>query len=226
MIQLEGISKVFFRRNQARITSISALQDINLKIEKGEYVAVTGSSGAGKTTLLNLIAGLEKPTVGKIWFEGKDLNELSLKELALFRNRTVGYMLQFYCLPAHLTVVEQVMLPLLIAGETIHSARNRAYSILEKLNLRAFARAYPDEISGGQAQRVALARAIANSPLVLLADEPTGNLDEDTATQLINLLHQLNVTEKITLVVVTHSPVVLKQAGRVVRLEAGRLVNA
>lgn len=224
MIQLTGVDKDFVRAADKSSVKIKALNDINLYVEKGEFVVVTGPSGAGKTTLLNLIAGLDRPTKGTINVSNYLLHDLAQSELSIFRNKVIGYMLQFYCLPAHLTAEEQVMLPLLIAGATPSSARKRARYLLEMLGIGALANAYPYEISGGQAQRVALARALANSPPILLADEPTGNLDKSTASQLIDLLLQLNKTQDITTIVVSHSESLLKKSHRRIRLESGKII--
>lgn len=224
MIQLTGVDKDFVRAADKSSVKIKALNDINLYVEKGEFVVVTGPSGAGKTTLLNLIAGLDRPTKGTITVSNYLLHDLTQRELSIFRNKVIGYMLQFYCLPAHLTAEEQVMLPLLIAGATPSSARKRARYLLEMLGIGALANAYPYEISGGQAQRVALARALANSPPILLADEPTGNLDKSTASQLIDLLLQLNKTQDITTIVVSHSESLLKKSHRRIRLESGKII--
>lgn len=224
MIQLTGVDKDFVRAADKSSVKIKALHDINLYVEKGEFVVVTGPSGAGKTTLLNLIAGLDRPTKGTINVSNYLLHDLTQRELSIFRNKVIGYMLQFYCLPAHLTAEEQVMLPLLIAGATPSSARKRARYLLEMLGIGALANAYPYEISGGQAQRVALARALANSPPILLADEPTGNLDKSTASQLIDLLLQLNKTQDITTIVVSHSESLLKKSHRRIRLESGKII--
>lgn len=224
MIQLTGVDKDFVRAADKSSVKIKALNDINLYVEKGEFVVVTGPSGAGKTTLLNLIAGLDRPTKGTINVSNYLLHDLTQRELSIFRNKVIGYMLQFYCLPAHLTAEEQVMLPLLIAGATPSSARKRARYLLEMLGIGALANAYPYEISGGQAQRVALARALANSPPILLADEPTGNLDKSTASQLIDLLLQLNKTQDITTIVVSHSESLMKKSHRRIRLESGKII--
>jgi len=224
MIQLDCVERDFVRISDKKTVRIRALHNVTLRVKKGEFVVITGPSGAGKTTLLNLIAGVDRPTKGEIKVSGNPLHTMAEKELSIFRNKVIGYMLQFYCLPAHLMAEEQVMLPLLIAGETPPFARRRARYLLEQLGIGSLATAYPGEISGGQAQRIALARALANSPSILLADEPTGNLDESTASQLIDLLVQFNKTKNLTTIVVSHNESLMKKAYRRIRLESGKIV--
>ncbi len=225
MIELRQVKKCYVRAGASTSQKVNALHTIDLTIEGGEFLTITGPSGAGKTTLLNLIAGIERPDSGEIRVDGENLTHLSDKVLAKFRNKTIGYMLQFYCLPPHLNAEEQIMLPLLIGGKSITTAREKAHDLLEQLGIGALASAYPHEMSGGQGQRVALGRALANSPTLLLADEPTGNLDKKTAEQLIEVLIDWNLNRNTTTIVVTHDEDITRKAYRHLHMEEGVLTQ-
>ena len=225
MISLERVEKRFVRNIDKTPCVVEALRDITLLIKRGEFVVITGSSGAGKTTLLNIIAGIESPSHGVVTIDGNNIFTLSKHDLAALRNKTIGYMLQFYCLPPHLTVEEQVMLPLLIGGEAIAGARKKAQSHIQRLGLESLLSAFPSELSGGQAQRIALARALVNSPQIVLADEPTGNLDNETAQHLVSILKEANSSEGITIVVVSHDDTLVQTAQRHLVMDSGRIIE-
>ena len=225
IIILDDICRVYRRRSAGKTYVINGLAHVSLTIHKGEFVAVTGPSGAGKTTLLNIIGGIDVPNAGSLRVSDARLQDLTSTQLSLFRNKTIGYMLQFYCLPPHLTAVEQVMLPLLITGKRPREARHRALRQLENLGLQFLAISYPGQLSGGQAQRVALARALVNEAPIVMADEPTGNLDAETATQLIEVLAEANAEKHKTLLIVTHDPALIQRAGRIITMRDGKVIS-
>ena len=202
---------------------LTILDDVTLDIERGDAVAVIGPSGSGKSTLLGLIAGLDAPTDGTITVGGLDITRLGESALARFRRETIGYVFQSYHLIPTLTAAENVAVPLELAGERRVSARARA--LLEQVGLGDRAHHYPVELSGGEQQRVALARAVALDPPLLLADEPTGNLDSTTGAAIIEGLFTLNRERRSTLVLVTHDPALADRADRVVSLRDGRVVG-
>ena len=202
---------------------LTILDDVTLDIERGDAVAVIGPSGSGKSTLLGLIAGLDAPTDGTITVGGVDITRLGESALARFRRETIGYVFQSYHLIPTLTAAENVAVPLELAGERRVVARARA--LLEQVGLGDRAHHYPVQLSGGEQQRVALARAVALDPPLLLADEPTGNLDSATGAAIIERLFTLNRERRSTLVLVTHDPALAERADRVVSLRDGRVVG-
>ena len=203
----------------------TALQDINLPIKSGQFVAIVGKSGSGKTTLLNLLAGIDRPTSGSIAVDGTQVDALSESELAEWRGHTIGLVFQFFQLLPTLTVVENVMLPMDFV-EIIPAAerRSRALELLERVDIRDQADKLPVTLSGGQQQRAAIARALANDPPILMADEPTGNLDEATRTSVLDLFAKLN-DEGRTIIVVTHERDISRYADRQVTLIDGRVAD-
>ena len=201
---------------------VTILDGVSLDVKPGEFVAVTGPSGSGKSTLLGLIAGLDRPTAGSIRVDGVDLASLDEDALARLRLAKVGYVFQSFHLIPTLTALENVAVPLDLAGAP--DAAARASALLEEVGLKLRVGHYPAELSGGEQQRVALARAVANQPGLLLADEPTGNLDSATGAQIIDLLLGLHRRLGITLILVTHDPALAAHAGRVVELRDGRVV--
>ena len=203
----------------------TALQDINLPIKSGQFVAIVGKSGSGKTTLLNLLAGIDRPTSGSIAVDGTQVDALSESELAEWRGRTIGLVFQFFQLLPTLTVVENVMLPMDFV-EIIPAAkrRSKALELLERVGIRDQADKLPVTLSGGQQQRAAIARALANDPPILMADEPTGNLDEATRTSVLELFAKLNA-EGRTIIVVTHERDISRYADRQVTLVDGRIAD-
>lgn len=205
--------------------SFTALQDINVRIKPGEFVAVIGKSGSGKTTLLNLLAGIDRPSTGDIFVAETNLSALSESELAEWRGRHVGLVFQFFQLLPTLTVVENVMLPMDFA-EVVPSAqrRSKALGLLERVGIRDQADKLPSALSGGQQQRAAIARALANDPPILMADEPTGNLDEATRTSVLELFAKLNADGR-TIIVVTHERDISSYTDRQLTLMDGRVAH-
>jgi putative ABC transport system ATP-binding protein len=201
---------------------VTILDGVSLDVAPGEFVAVTGPSGSGKSTLLGLIAGLDRPTSGAIRVDGVELASLDEDALARLRLAKIGYVFQSFHLIPTLTALENVAVPLDLAG--VPDAATRASALLEEVGLKLRVGHYPAELSGGEQQRVALARAVANHPSLLLADEPTGNLDSATGAQIIDLLAGLHRRHGITLILVTHDPALASQARRVVELRDGRVV--
>jgi putative ABC transport system ATP-binding protein len=204
---------------------VPALKNTNMELKKGEFVAVMGPSGSGKTTLLNLIGALDKPTKGKIYVDGKDLTTLKEKELTKLRRRTVGYIFQFYNLIPVLSAFENVELPMLIAGSPTKERQERARQLLETVGLAERGDHRPDELSGGEQQRVAIVRALANKPSVVLADEPTGDLDSKTGKEVMQALRDLSRNEGATVIVVTHDPMVANLANRIFEMRDGRIIT-
>jgi putative ABC transport system ATP-binding protein len=205
--------------------SFTALSGINLDVREGEFVAVVGKSGSGKTTLLNVLAGIDRPSAGSISVAGTLVHSLSESELAEWRGRTVGLVFQFFQLLPTLTVAENVMLPMDFANSIPSSERrDRALELLDRVGVKAQADKLPASLSGGEQQRAAIARALANDPPILLADEPTGNLDEHTGTSVLELFEQLN-QEGRTIIVVTHERDISGYASRQVTLVDGRIAR-
>jgi putative ABC transport system ATP-binding protein len=202
--------------------TLTILADVDVAIAAGETVAIVGASGAGKSTLLALLAGLDEPTSGKVWLNGAELTSLDEDGRAAVRARHVGFVFQSFHLLPSLTAIENVMLPLELAGKP--NARAAAAEVLAEVNLAARREHYPRQLSGGEQQRVAIARAFVTRPAVLFADEPTGNLDAATGERIIELLFELNRAMRTTLVVVTHDQAIASRCGRIIRIEAGRLV--
>ncbi|GED32682.1 ABC transporter ATP-binding protein [Brevibacillus centrosporus] len=204
---------------------VPVLFDINLHISKGEFVALCGSSGSGKSTLLNLLAGLTKPDEGSVMVSGEEISRYSENELCLFRRKSMGFIFQSYNLLPNLTALENVELPLIFAGESVRKRRARAQEILEHVGLTGRLDHKPNELSGGQQQRVSIARALVNQPSIILADEPTGNLDSKTEQEILTLMRQMNKENKTTFIIVTHEQEVAEQSDRVIYLQDGRVVQ-
>jgi putative ABC transport system ATP-binding protein len=221
MILVENVTKSFPAPRGG--DEVHALRTISLRIQAGEFVAIVGPSGSGKSTLLHAIGGLSAPTAGHVKVGDADVYDLGVEERAALRRKDVGYVFQTFNLVPYLTCVENVLLPAQLAAVPRSEARQRAISTLERLGLAARGAHRPGELSVGERQRVGIARAIVNGPRVLLADEPTGNLDPATADEVMRLLQELN-GDGLTIVMVTHDPRLAAQAGRIVRLEAGRVV--
>jgi putative ABC transport system ATP-binding protein len=203
--------------------TVKALDGVNMKIKRGEYLSIMGPSGSGKTTLFNMIGGIDRPTRGRVYIDGVDIAKLDAYELAWLRCRKIGYIFQTFNLIPVLTAIENIMLPMIFAGVSREERVKRATEILEMVGLGDRLHHKPAELSGGQQQRVAVARALANRPVIVLADEPTGNLDLETGLEIINLLRELNKTEKVTIIAATHDLKMLDVSDRIVYLRDGRI---
>jgi putative ABC transport system ATP-binding protein len=221
VLALRHVSKSY-REAQSRR---AVLEDIDLDIERGEFVAVTGRSGTGKSTLLNLISGIDVPDSGSIFLDGVDLAALGERERTLKRRHAVGFVFQFFNLIPTLSVAENLMLPLELIGAERNAARKSVASMLERVDLAARAESFPDRLSGGEQQRVAVARALVHEPELVLADEPTGNLDVETGRMVLTLLCNMTRDAGKTLIIVTHSEEAAARAARVLRIENGRIHN-
>ncbi|HEY3130484.1 MAG TPA: ABC transporter ATP-binding protein [Acidobacteriota bacterium] len=220
MIKVERLTKTLYSGN----TAVEILKGIDLQIYKGEAAVIVGPSGSGKSTLLGLIAGLDAPTAGRIELDGVDITRMTEDGLALLRARKLGFVFQSYNLIPTLTAEENVLLPLELLGNGA-AAEHRARDLLDAVGLRDRHRHYPAQLSGGEQQRVALARAFVGRPPILLADEPTGNLDSANGRMVLDLLMQLNRQEGSTLVVVTHDPALIESVDRKIFLKDGRIVG-
>jgi putative ABC transport system ATP-binding protein len=219
MIELRGVSKTV----PSGAGSLTILHPLDLTIDAGRVVAITGPSGSGKSTLLGLLAGLDAPSSGSVILDGVDITALDEDSLARLRGTRIGFVFQFFHLLPSLTALENVLVPMEIAG--VPEAAARARSLLDEVGLRDRGHHYPSQLSGGEQQRVAIARALANNPPILLADEPTGNLDSATGHSVIELLLAVNRTRKTTLVLVTHDPELAAVADVAIALRDGRVVR-
>jgi len=204
---------------------VHALRGINMELKKGEFVAFIGPSGSGKTTLLNLIGVLDKPSKGKIYVDNIDLTLLKEKDLTTLRRHTIGFIFQFYNLIPVLSAVENVELPMLIAGVQTKDRENRARELLKMVGLGDRLNHRPDELSGGEQQRVAIVRALANKPSIVLADEPTGDLDSKTGKEIVQALRDLSNQEGATVIIVTHDPTVASLASKVFEMRDGMIIK-
>ena len=218
-LEVEQLTKTYGTGDAA----VRALDSVSLKVERGEFVAVMGASGSGKSTLLHLLGGVDRPTSGRITLDGVSLYDQKEEELTVFRRRQIGLVYQFYNLVPLLTVEENLTLPLLLDGRTADSAR--VLDLLARLGLDGKRKAFPAQLSGGQQQRVAIARALITHPALLLADEPTGNLDSAASESVMRMLTQLNETTGQTIVMITHDEALALQAKRILRLRDGRIVK-
>ena len=219
LIQIKNITKRYQRHNGA----INAVDNLSLDISKGSFVTITGASGSGKTTLLLILGGLLLPTSGKMIYDGKEINLNNEDELASYRSKHVGFVMQSFALVPYLTAVENVMIALNVKNNDTKKNRNRAIDLLKWVGLDDRTTHYPKELSAGQQQRVAIARALANDPDLLLADEPTGNLDPALSEEIMNILNEINQNQKTTIVMVTHSPAAANYGTVKIHLHEGRL---
>jgi len=219
LVQLRDLTKIYQEGDRERVV----LRRVDAEIHDGEFVVLMGRSGAGKSTLLNLISGIDRPTSGGVWIGDTNLTELSEHERTLFRRRHIGFVFQAFNLISTLTVEENITLPLELSGGVSEDERARALSVLDEVGLRDRADSFPDRLSGGEQQRVAIARALAHDPLLILTDEPTGNLDYDTGRQVLDLLSRLVRERGKTMLVATHDRTMVRAADRVLTLQQGEL---
>ena len=219
ILKVENISKTYDTGG----VPVQALDDISFSVEKGEFIAVIGASGSGKSTLLHILGGVDRPTEGKVFVNGEDVYEQDEEALAIFRRRQVGLIYQFYNLIPVLTVEENISLPVKLDGKRIN--KERLAELLKVLGLVKRRKHLPSQLSGGQQQRVSIGRALINAPAIVLADEPTGNLDTKNAQDIINLLKKSNRTYKQTIILITHDREVAMQADRVLEIQDGKLVR-
>ena len=220
LIELSGISKSY--RTGDVVTPV--LFDIALQVSQGDYVALMGPSGSGKSTLMNLLGLLDRADGGHYRLDGQDVTDLSAAQHAEVRNRTIGFVFQSFNLLKRMNVLENVALPLLYAGQSRAAARKRAQEVLDQVGLATLGHRMPNQLSGGQQQRVAIARSLVNRPPLLLADEPTGNLDTKTTNEVLEVIGQLNREQGLTIVIVTHEADVARHAKRLVKLKDGVVV--
>jgi putative ABC transport system ATP-binding protein len=220
-IRLENLSKSYQEGGQTRVV----LESASASFAQGEFVAIVGKSGSGKSTLLNLIGGIDRADGGAVWLDGRDLTALSERERTLFRRQHIGFVFQFFNLIPTLTVWENVALPLELSGTNADDLRRRTEPLLDAVGLLARRDTFPDRLSGGEQQRVAIARALVHDPLLVLADEPTGNLDEATGTAILDLLDRLTRKAGKNLLMVTHNAEAAGHADRVLCLRGGQLLG-
>ncbi|NYT11767.1 MAG: ABC transporter ATP-binding protein [Methanomassiliicoccales archaeon] len=221
IIRSIGVEKIY----DTGEVRVHALRGLDLEISRGEMVAVMGPSGCGKTTLLNCLSGIDEIDDGKILIEDKDISKMSDRERTEYRAKKMGFIFQSYNLLPVLSALENVQLPLLVSGVNVKASKEKAMNALEVVGLKDWAKHKPSELSGGQQQRVAIARSLVNDPVIVWADEPTGNLDKENTVQIMKLLSTLNKEKNQTYVVVTHDPLVSGMADRIVRMENGRIVE-
>lgn len=221
IVRIEGLSKVY----QQEAIAVHAVNDVNLTIEAGDFVALVGPSGSGKTTLLNLIGGLDTPTAGRIWLGDQEITQLSKAAMSDLRLRKIGFVFQEYNLIPVLSALENVEYVMLLQGVGESERRIRSMALLKELGLEGLERRRPKELSGGQQQRVAVARAIAAEPLIVLPDEPTANLDSASGAALLELMRKLNDEKGVTFIFSTHDPMVMQKAKRIIRMKDGQIVE-
>lgn len=219
ILRVEHLSKIYGAGDNA----VRALDDVSFTVEKGQFVAIVGPSGSGKSTLLHILGGVDRPTSGKVCLEGQDVFRQNEDQLAIFRRRQVGLVYQFYNLIPVLNVTENITLPVLMDGRRVN--RERLDNLLDTLNLRGREKHLPSQLSGGQQQRVSIGRALMNDPAVVLADEPTGNLDSRNSQEIVELLRLSNKQYGQTLIVITHDESIALQADRILTMEDGRITR-
>ncbi|MEJ2305941.1 MAG: ABC transporter ATP-binding protein [candidate division WOR-3 bacterium] len=219
LIKTKDLSKTYISGE----TETKALRGVSLVIENGEFSVITGPSGSGKTTLFNLIGALDSPTSGTITFDGKDLSKLNRKERTLFRREKIGFVFQTFNLIPVLTAFENVAFPLNLLGVPEKEIKEKVYNLLEKVGLKGMEERKPAALSGGQQQRVAVARALIKEPVLILADEPTANLDSATGGEIMKLMKKLNKEEEITFLFATHDPMVMEYSRRRIKLRDGKI---
>lgn len=219
VLRAEQLSKVYGKGDTATI----ALDNVNLTINYGDFIAITGPSGSGKSTLLHLLGGLDKPTAGKVYLEGKDIYKLNENQLSILRRRKIGFVFQFFNLVPVLTVKENIILPIVMDGK--QPDMEYIDDLIQTLGLESKSNALPHTLSGGQQQRVAIGRALAAKPSVVLADEPTGNLDIKTGREIIGLIKNMSRKYQQTVIIITHDPSVASECNRIIHIEDGQITG-
>lgn len=217
ILKVENLTKTYGKKD----TEVKALDNISFSVNKGEFIAIVGASGSGKSTLLHLIGGVDKPTSGKVYINGKDIYSLSKDEIAIFRRNEIGLIYQFYNLIPILNVKENITLPCDLEGKKVDE--KRLDEIIQMLGLENRKEHLPNELSGGQQQRVAIGRALINNPSIILADEPTGNLDSKASKEIIDLLKNSNKKYNQTILLITHDENIAKQADRIITIQDGKI---
>ena len=221
LIQISNMSKTYGSKE----TLVDALKCVNLAIDRGEFTAILGPSGCGKSTLLHILGAMDTPGSGEIILEGNNLQKLSNRKLSDFRLKRIGFIFQTFNLIPTLTALQNVMLPMKLSGTPGNTARERSLQLLERMGLKDRSRHYPAQLSGGQKQRVAVARALANNPAIILADEPTGNLDSVNGEKIMDLFGELS-NDGNTILLVTHNPELAKKTSRILYMKDGRFINS
>ena len=219
ILRVENLTKIYGKDS----TKVVALDNVSFSVEKGEFVAIVGASGSGKSTLLHLIGGIDRPTSGKVFVDGKDIYELDDDKLAIFRRRQVGLIYQFYNLIPILNVEENIALPLSLDNRTID--KKKLDEMISLLGLQNRKNHLPNELSGGQQQRTSIGRALITNPTIILADEPTGNLDSKSSDEIVALLKKTNKELKQTIIMITHNLEIAKCADRIIKIEDGKIVK-
>ncbi|WP_321383360.1 ABC transporter ATP-binding protein [uncultured Enterococcus sp.] len=219
ILEVKNLSKVYGKGDN----QVTALDNVSFSVEKGQFVAIIGPSGSGKSTLLHLLGGVDEPTSGKVYINKTDVYEQNAEQLAIFRRREVGLIYQFYNLLPVLDVVENITLPVLLDGRKVN--KKRLKELLSVLNLKDRRNHLPNELSGGQQQRVSIGRALMNAPAIVLADEPTGNLDSKNGQEILQLLRKSNQEYDQTMIVITHDENIALQADRIIKIEDGRITQ-
>lgn len=219
ILRVENLSKIYGKGQ----TQVKALDNVSFKVEKGEFVAIVGASGSGKSTLLHLMGGVDRPTSGKVFIDGKDIYKFNDDELAIFRRRQIGLIYQFYNLIPILNVEENIVLPLSLDNRKVN--QNKLNDLIKTLGLEKRKNHLPNELSGGQQQRTSIGRALITSPSLILADEPTGNLDSKSSNEIVELLKKSNRDYKQTIIMITHNMEIAKVADRIIKIEDGKIVG-
>jgi len=219
ILRVENLSKVYGKGE----TEVKALENVSFSVEKGQFVAIIGPSGSGKSTLLHILGGVDKPSSGKVYVDGTDVYAQNDEQLAIFRRRQVGLIYQFYNLIPVLNVTENITLPVLMDGQKVNE--NRLKELLHVLKLEERQKHLPNQLSGGQQQRVSIGRALMNAPAVVLADEPTGNLDSKNSQEIVELLKLSNKKYNQTLIMITHDENIALQADRIIAIEDGKIIR-
>ena len=219
ILKVESLTKIYGKGS----TEVRALDDVSFKVNKGEFVAIVGASGSGKSTLLHLLGGVDRPTSGKVFIDGEDIFKLNDEKLAIFRRRQVGLIYQFYNLIPILNAEENITLPLSLDNRKVDE--EELNDLIKLLGLERRKKHLPNELSGGQQQRVSIGRALITHPTIVLADEPTGNLDSKSSDEIVALLKKSNKEYKQTIVMITHNMEIAKEADRIIKIEDGRIVE-